>query len=392
MAISVQCPHCSTELTAETTVGPRRATCPQCGEGLIVPGAGPRPGVEVGGFRLGRRLGHGGMGEVYLAEQLSMQRPVALKILSEAVSSDGSAIRRFHQEVRMQAKMDHPNIVTAFEAGEEAGVHYLAMAFVDGETLDQRLKRDGALPEEEVLRLVRQVAEALAYGWQRHQAIHRDIKPANIMVDRKGNARVLDLGLSKSLSESVGLTVTGSVMGTPQYMSPEQAQSVADIDFRSDVYSLGATLYHLATGTYPYSGDTTLEILMKHVQEPLPPPRERNPNLSRACEQLIESMMAKDRAERPQSWEAVIEDIQAALSHRSQRTRRLRRGEQAARTHQRTPGSNTSQPSADGDHADSTTDKARRAGRPSLRMLLVTAGLLGLLLAVLVGVLLSSMH
>lgn len=309
MKITIQCPACRAELSAATTPTEHEAECPACGAQVTIPGTGVGPGTLIADFQVVRRLGRGGMGEVFLATQLSLERPVALKILPLAMASAAGQVERFRQEVRLLARVEHPNIVTAFAGGMDGEVPYFAMAYVDGEALHTRLKREGPLPEVEALRIARDVARALGYAWDRHRLIHRDIKPSNIMIDRRGTVKVMDFGLSKSLTDDLSLTGTGKALGTPHYMSPEQALSRRDLDCRSDIYSLGATLYHLVAGVFPYTGSTSLEILTKHVQEPLTSARKHNPAVTRPCDRLLRVLMAKAPDARPSTWDRVIEEL-----------------------------------------------------------------------------------
>jgi formylglycine-generating enzyme required for sulfatase activity/predicted Ser/Thr protein kinase len=313
MLFSFHCPACKGKLEADASSSGSQADCPQCGIPVAIPEPRVAPGTTLAGLRLERRLGKGGMGEVYLARQLSVERQVAVKILPPGFAENPDAVRRFLKEGKLAARLDHFNIVTVFEAGEDSGNYYLAMAYIEGESLDQRLKRDKVLPEAEALTIVRTIADALAYAWGEFQLLHRDLKPANIMVDRRGRVFLMDLGLAKSLGEESGMTISGSIIGTPQYMSPEQAQGLADLGVPTDVYALGATLYHLVTGTPPFTGETTLTVLHKHMYEPLPPPRWRNANVTDACSHLIETMMAKKPEERYGDWRTLIADIDRVL-------------------------------------------------------------------------------
>ena len=277
---------------------------------------GLRPDEAFAGFVVKRRLGQGGMGEVWLARQVSMDREVALKILAPGLAATPGFIERFTQEVRLAGKLSHPNIVTSFLAGEERGLHFLAMEFIDGVGLGDRLRIDRFLPEGEALGIGRQVAEALAYAWNKLRMLHRDIKPENIIVDGGGKARLMDMGISKTADQKLGLTMPGAMIGTPYYMSPEQARGEADIDARSDIYSLGATLYHLVTGQVPYDAATATAILVKHITEPFPPPQKVNPAVSDACASMLETMMAKKPDDRQPTWEQVIRDIDLVLAER----------------------------------------------------------------------------
>jgi len=267
------------------------------------------PGTTVGGFKIDRLLGKGGMGEVYLARQLSMDRNVALKILPSSMTMDEELVQRFLQEVRMVARLAHPHIVTAHEAGEDSGVYYLAMSYVQGQTLADLLTDGGVLEEKDALAITRQMAMALAHAWNKHQMLHRDIKPANIILDEDGEPKLMDMGLCKTLGEQAGMTLSGTVMGTPNYMSPEQAAGQENVDFRTDMYSLGATLYHMLSGHMPFDGSSIMDVLRKQATESLPDPRESNPNVSEACVRLMTVMLAKDPAARHGSWEELTADL-----------------------------------------------------------------------------------
>lgn len=275
---------------------------------------GMEPGRKIGNFEVKRKLGAGGMGEVWLAYQASMERHIALKLLSPVFVQDDNFVNRFLKEAKLYGKLEHPNIVSAHDAGVDNGVHYMAMSFVDGEDLSAMCKRDRIIPEKDALSYVKKIAEALQYAWDQHKLLHRDIKPSNIMVDKNGVPKLMDMGISKSLSDDSSMTMTGSIVGTPYYISPEQARADKDIDFRADIYSLGATLYHVVTGELPFKAQTTMGVLSKLITETMTPPKVMNPKLSDGCAMLIEIMMAKDRDERQASWGEVVEDIDAVLN------------------------------------------------------------------------------
>jgi serine/threonine-protein kinase len=288
--------------------------CPSCSESFAPPAPKVEPGVTLGNFLIEKRLGGGAMGNVFLALQLSMDRRVALKVLPQSLTRDERVVERFRREVRMSARLEHPNIVTAFEAGEDFGYHFLAMSYVDGEDLGTRRKREGALEEKEALRAGRQVAEALRYAWEEHKLLHRDVKPSNIMVDSANRARLMDLGISVCLGEAqASLTTVGMVIGTPYYMSPEQIRG-EELDWRADAYSLGATLYHLVTGGPPFKGGGSAEVIGQHLTEPVVPARKRRSSVSVGCSQLLERMMAKSREERHRSWDDLLRDFDLVLS------------------------------------------------------------------------------
>ncbi len=320
--INFTCSKCGAEIEADESIAGSVAQCPNCNSTVMIPMPGIKEGMKIAGYETVRRLGVGGMGEVWLATQTAMDRKVALKILSPALTTNTQFVDRFLKEVKNAAKLEHSNIVTAFDAGVDGIVYYLAMSYVDGVLLEDLLKVNKIIPENEALRIVRCIAEALNYAWTDFHIIHRDIKPSNIMLDSKKTPKLMDMGISKSISEEKGLTMTGMALGTPYYMSPEQARADVDIDCRSDIYSLGATLYHLVTGEVPYDGNSSVGILTKHITDPFPSPQNKNPKLSDACSALLEVMMAKSPDDRQNDWNAVIEDIDLVIAGKLPRTKR----------------------------------------------------------------------
>ncbi len=316
--IKFNCPQCGGKIAADEDLAGGIAQCPHCDNTVVIPESVVSPGTNIAGFKLVHRLGVGGMGEVWLANQITLDRKVALKLLAPEFTENEQFINRFLQEAKMSGKLTHPNIVATFDAGVDYGMYYLAMSYIEGEELDRRLKRLGVMPEKEALRIVRCVADALLYAWNKFKLLHRDIKPSNIMLDRDDKPLLMDMGISKTLGpeRDVTLTMEGQFVGTPHYISPEQAQADPDVDFRTDIYALGATLYHLSTGDVPYDADAAVAILTKHITEPFPPPQERNPNLSNQCSALLEIMMAKKKHYRQKSWENMIRDIHLVMDNK----------------------------------------------------------------------------
>ncbi len=313
--IHFKCTECDSEIEVPDMLAGKTMTCDECNCHLNIPLADIVEGMIIGDFTLVKKLGVGGMGEVWLANQTVMDRKVALKILSPALTKDADFINRFKKEVITAARLEHPNIVGAFHAGEsEEGMFYLAISFVDGEELGERLKREGFIDEKEALKIIRDIAKALEYAWDSFQILHRDIKPANIMLEKTGVAKLMDMGIAKSLSgEDSSLTMTGVIVGTPNYISPEQARGQLDIDFRSDIYALGATLFELVTGQVPFDAPTPMGIITKHLTEVLPSPHLINSNVSKQCDSLINIMMSKEAENRQDSWGAVISQIDLVL-------------------------------------------------------------------------------
>jgi eukaryotic-like serine/threonine-protein kinase len=290
--------------------------CPNCGN-MDFPETKLRAGFHINGFELKKKIGSGAMGQVWLAVQISMQRYVAIKILSPSVCSRLGFIERFQGEIKNSAKLEHPNIITAFDAGCKSGFYYLASSYVDGENLEQILVRKKRIEEKVALKIALGIAEALSYAWSEFNLLHRDIKPSNIIIDKNDISKLMDMGLSKCVNEDPSLTYDGEIVGTPYYMSPEQAKGKTDLDLRSDIYSLGATLYHLVTGQLPFDGSNSVGILTKHITEPLVPPIERNNLITLEVNSLIIKMMEKTLASRIQTWYEVIGEIKNILESRA---------------------------------------------------------------------------
>ena len=309
MLIAFSCQHCQGKIEIDAAAIGSRIACPHCGKAIEVPRVRPGPGATVGGFKIQRLIGVGGMGEVYLARQLSLDRDVALKLFPPDLASDKDRVQRFLNEIRLLARLEHPNIVTAHEAGEDAGVLFMAMAYVNGEPLDKLLERAGPLPEKRALQIVRKIAGALAYAWNEHRLLHRDVKPSNILLDAHGEPKLADLGLSRTMDRRGSDTADDEIIGTPNYMSPEQVEGRDDIDCRSDMYALGATLYHILTGQLPFQAGSVMETLQKQLSEALPDPRVFNPAIGEPCVRLMEILLAKDPAHRHPTWESLMGDL-----------------------------------------------------------------------------------
>ena len=316
-----KCPSCGFDLStydipvmSVSEIMTEVAVCPECGKEIEIPKPSTSQGITLGEFTLESKIGSGGMGEVWLAHQISLGRKAAVKILFPSFAQNPDYVARFIQEARLSANLSHPNIVTTFSAGDDRGLKYMASEFIEGEDLEQKIEGSGTIPEKEALGIARCVASALDYAWNRSKLLHRDIKPANIMIDKEGLVKLMDMGISKSLDAVSSMTMTGTMVGTPHYMSIEQAMGKKDLDFRSDEYSLGATLYHMVAGAVPFEAETTMAVLMRHVNDPLPSPKDKNPALSDQCVALIEIMMAKAPENRHKSWKKLIADIDLVLA------------------------------------------------------------------------------
>jgi TPR repeat protein/predicted Ser/Thr protein kinase len=275
--------------------------------------AGGFPSIQ--GYRFLRKLGEGGMGAVYLAEDVTLGRRVAIKVVSARLAQDGAARTRLLREARAMATAEHPHIVRVYSFGEHAGVVYIVMEYVDGDDLGERLRRLGRLPIEEALQVTRQIAEALEAASEKG-IVHRDIKPANVLLDARDHVRVADFGLAKPVASSAGetpLTQTGLIVGTPHYLSPEQARGEA-VDFRSDIYSLGVLLYEMLAGTPPFHGTTPVAVVAQHLNTPPPPLRDVRAETPSGVVRLVEHMMEKEPGRRPQSYAALRKAIEESTA------------------------------------------------------------------------------
>jgi serine/threonine protein kinase/DNA-directed RNA polymerase subunit RPC12/RpoP len=308
MKVSFACGKCATVLEADAQATGQAVACPKCGSALKVPTVRPGPGVTIGGFRIKKLIAVGGMGEVYLAEQLSLGRDVALKILPPHFKSDKETVAKFLAEVRVAARLQHPNLVTVYEAGEDHGIYFLAMAYIDGVTMDERLAKQGAMAETDALEIAQELGSALASAWESHKLIHCDVKPGNVMLDRNDKPHLMDMGLSKLLSES-STTSGAEAFGTPNYVSPEQSFNAPNLDFRSDMFSLGMTLYHMVTGKLPFDAPTPAETLHKLDYEQLPDPRTIVSGISPGCAVLLERMLGRKPESRYEDWESLLKDM-----------------------------------------------------------------------------------
>jgi serine/threonine-protein kinase len=249
------------------------------------------------------------MGTVYRAMQKSMNRLVALKVLASRHARNRDFIERFVREARAVAKLNHENIVAGIDVGEANGLYYFAMEFVEGETVADMILRKGTIPEGRAVEIVLQVAQALEHAHQ-NNLVHRDIKPQNIIVTPKGIAKLCDLGLAKTEDSEAHITRLGVSLGTPHYISPEQAKGSVDVDIRSDIYSLGATLYHMVVGEVPFVGSSPMVVMTKHLTSELPFPSDKNRAVSVNLSKVICMAMEKPVENRYQTPEEFISDLE----------------------------------------------------------------------------------
>ncbi len=301
-----QCPFCSfvIKYVSQNKLGSEVA-CPNCGKSNMLPHNPYGPGRVIGNdFVIKHEVGVGSIGVVYEAWQVSLERPVALKILN-AKYTNHKGISAFLYEARAAASLDQINIVKCFAVGEEKGICYMAMSFIHGETLKNRLKREGKIPPDEALHLIQQVAEALHYAWEATKIIHRDIKPENIMIDKEGIIKVTDLGLALKQSD---WDEDMEISGSPSYMSPEQF-SGSQIDTRADIYSLGVTLYQLIAGKLPFEAETMRSLARMHFRDAPPSLSKNDPKVPQVISDLVAKMMAKSPDDRFQTMEELLKGI-----------------------------------------------------------------------------------
>ena len=259
-----------------------------------------------GRYRIERKLGAGGMADVYLAEDQELGRRVAIKILNSRHGNDDQFIERFRREAKNAAALNHPNIVSIYDRGEAEDTYYIAMEFLDGRTLKELIIGRGAAPINVAIEYARQILSALRFA-HRHGIVHRDIKPHNVLVDGEGRVKVTDFGIARAGTSQ--MTETGSIVGTAQYLSPEQAKG-GEVDPRSDLYSLGVVLYELLTGKTPFDGETPVEIAMKHLSTPPKPPSQLRPDIPRELDMVVMRALAKNPDERYQSADEMEGDLE----------------------------------------------------------------------------------
>lgn len=270
--------------------------------------------TQLGDFELRRELGQGGMGKVYLARQISLDRQVAIKTLSRELAKKPDFIARFEREAKAMAKIDHPNVVKIYAVDSFQGIHFAAIEYIDGQSIQKILDDKGRLSIGDALHVAIICAEALRHAHLENM-VHRDIKPDNILVTRKGVVKVADFGLAKAIDDDVSMTQSGTGLGTPLYMAPEQARNAKHVDQRVDIYALGATLYHMLTGKLPFTGKTTLEVIMAKEKGTPPSARSLRSEIPEKLDLILDKMMAKDPQHRYRNCEKLLEDLTSLGLH-----------------------------------------------------------------------------
>ena len=343
-----QCNHCRALLELDDVQPGEIVQCPTCLSPVAVPESVTSPRALLGDFVIKNLIGNGGMGTVYLAHQITLDRDVALKVLHADFSDDTAFIQNFINEARAAASLNHPNIVQAVAVNCDEGRWYFAMEYINGSTLKQMLAQNGRIPPQQMLGITMEIVSALKYAWKEKQIVHRDIKPDNIMMTADGHAKLADLGLARKITE---LHEDGSteLFGTPQYLAPELL-SCATPNAASDIYSLGATLYHALSGRFPFIADTPEAIANLHVTAPLVPLKEVAPDISEPISNLVDIMMAKSPEDRYQDYDELEKDIQRVVN-----------GEMPLRTH------SANAPLESNDASNTENTATSKHGKPKLK-------------------------
>lgn len=328
----MRCPSCGKSYNVWGYKAGMKPQCKTCGKALVpadptadlhvedtgtqvqhVPvGESVDPSVVdlVPGYRIERKLGSGGMGTVYLARQKALDRLVAIKVLSKELATDTGYVQRFLAEARSAARLSQENIVAAVDAGESKGSYYFVMEYVEGETLEEAIRREGALPERRALEIARQVAAGLAHA-AKQGLIHRDIKPSNVILTPAGSAKICDFGLAREMHSDVRMTQAGMVHSSPAYASPEQCKGHSRLDARADMYSLGVTLFEMLTGQLPFKSGAPSALFVAHVTETPPSPRTVKPSVSQAASALVLRLLKKDPGQRFGDYPELLAEIDA---------------------------------------------------------------------------------
>ena len=270
--------------------------------------ADPLIGKDVGGYRIIELIGKGGMGRVYKALQISLERIVAIKILSRQYANNAAFIERFRREAMSLARLTHPNVVGVYDVGEDGGMHYFSMEFMPGDTVANKISSGRRLPPAEAVPMMMDIARGLTYA-EEQGVVHRDIKPENMMLDAAGSAKICDLGIAHTISEGPWRNTPHGVFGSPHYIAPEQARGQTT-DHRADVYSLGASFYRILSGRTLYTGASARELILKHINDEPVPIREADPLLPAELCRVIDKCLCKDLVARYQSARDVVADLE----------------------------------------------------------------------------------
>jgi eukaryotic-like serine/threonine-protein kinase len=302
--VRFQCNHCDQIVSVNNSDMGLPVTCGHCNKADTVPQTRFSPRVVISDFVIIKKIGVGRLATVYLAHQMSLDRRVALKILSQELADDSDFIIDFFREARSAGKLNHPNIVQAYAVNEEEGIYFLVMEHIEGKNLKQILESEGPLPFEYALRILHQIAEALSFLWKTHKITHDNIKPENILLTKTKTAKLSDVGLSKSSRRNEA---------SIPYQSPEKILGSRS-DIRSDLYSLGITFYEILTGVTPFDGDNDEEIRKHHLKSPVPSMLQMRNDIPDSYCQIVEKLLAKHPDDRYSNPDSLINDIKMARS------------------------------------------------------------------------------
>lgn len=359
--------------------------------------AGRAEQLQLGQYMICEKIGQGGMGMVYRAQHKKMKRVVAIKVLTADRIRNEKAVKRFKREVEAAARLTHPNIVQSYDSGEQNGKYFLVMEYVEGTNLSKLVKKQGPRPLDEAVNYFLQAARGLGFA---HKAgvIHRDIKPSNLFLDKAGNVKILDMGLARFEEEEGDnvekLTVAGEVMGTADYMAPEQWLDMHTADARSDIYSLGCTFYRLLVGETPYGGDTAMQKLMAHSDAPVPKLRQKRPEVPEALDAIYMVMMAKKPEDRYQTCDELLADLEnyAKPGAKISAFDRLKAAMVVEAPPQSSTGTQTNPALRPGSPASATAEPAdsESAGTPWFKQPVVLVGIFAVLVIIVGGVVILS--
>ena len=317
--LKVTCRSCRRNIEIEGEDIPSFIDCPSCKEHIDLPNYILGAGEEIEGYRIKKHIGHGANACVYLVEHLESGSELALKIIEWDEAGADDSIARFNNEIRILAYFDHPNFVSIFESGEYTNHSFVAMRYINGQTLQDHIGYFGPIQEIIALRIMSSIASAMDYGWKQGELIHRDIKPDNVMIDTEFEPFLLDFGISKLADDPEDMLYKGKIVGTPFHMSPEQANDASKVDFNTDIYSLACTMFFSVTGERPYDGDHFLQVVIAHQRREIPDVRDLNPDLSPAFSELLKKAMAKKPEERFESWEDFQNGVKAVQKSNKRR-------------------------------------------------------------------------
>ena len=310
------CPDCNKSIVSDDSRCGELRICHNCNNYISTPIPGIKPNVKFGDFELIELIGTGSTGEVWKAQQISINRIVALKILFPKHTNNKNFVTYFRQEAKQTTQLSHPMIVSIYFYGLENELYFIAMSYIEGISIYKKFKKGKIYTEREALKIIKDISSALAYMCNNFKMIHKNINPQNILIDKNGKPMLLVLEITKTRNKNTLLSIQEMTTYPPYFMSPEQGKNDKKINFRADIYSLGCSFFYILTGRVPYFGNNSIDIMLKHLKKPIPSPRKINPYISANTEKIIKKMMAKNSAKRYQSWENLIEDINRVLKHK----------------------------------------------------------------------------